>query len=281
MSINKEKEKYLIALDLDGTLLKDDKTLCFLTNMYLRKLMAIDKYYVTFATGRNYKDAKQYADLLKINTPLILNNGAVIFNRTTHDMEYNGMDENLLKECIKDIEPFVLGYTIETFNKLYYTNEKYFGYLFENTKDILLIKGDTPSIITLLNESPVNLVARFKPMYDHDAFVEVVEKYNHSLGFHLRYDAPYFEIYPRTVSKYNSIINVAKKLQIDECNILFFGDQENDLECIKNLPNAYLMKNGSPELKEYAKKVTKFTNNHNGIAYDLHKFFKQRKKLQK
>ena len=69
----------MLISDMDGTLLKDDKTINPID------LMAIEQFRLregifTVATGRNYKSAMQYFKELNIRCPVILYNGGMIYD---------------------------------------------------------------------------------------------------------------------------------------------------------------------------------------------------------
>ncbi len=68
---------YLIALDLDGTLLKGDKTISPFTKDVIRR--AIDAgHFVVIATGRPYRASYMYYEELGLTTPIVNFNGAFV-----------------------------------------------------------------------------------------------------------------------------------------------------------------------------------------------------------
>ena len=70
-------ERHLIALDLDGTLLKDDKTISRKTKEVLKK--AKDHgHIVMIATGRPFRSSEMYYRELELDTPIVNFNGAFI-----------------------------------------------------------------------------------------------------------------------------------------------------------------------------------------------------------
>lgn len=67
--------KYLIALDLDGTLLKDDKTISKATKDYLRKLEE-DGNLIVITSGRALRSVLEYyKDIGLSSSPVIAYNG--------------------------------------------------------------------------------------------------------------------------------------------------------------------------------------------------------------
>ena len=67
----------MIAMDLDGTLLDEEKNISQKDREAVRE--AIDRgYLVTLATGRMYRSALSYAQELGIKLPLVTYNGALV-----------------------------------------------------------------------------------------------------------------------------------------------------------------------------------------------------------
>lgn len=61
--------------------------------------------------------------------------------------------------------------------------------------------------------------------------------------------------------------------------ILTFGDGDNDMKMLQNAKYGFAMKNGRDTAKLTARHITKFTNNDNGVAWELNYFFKHLEKL--
>lgn len=74
------KNRYLIALDLDGTLLKDDKTISEKTIKVLNKVKE-EGHVVMISTGRPYRASELYYKQLDLDTPIVNFNGAFITRR--------------------------------------------------------------------------------------------------------------------------------------------------------------------------------------------------------
>lgn len=70
-------ERHLIALDLDGTLLKDDKTISPKTKTVLNKAREMG-HVVMIATGRPFRSSELYYRELGLDTPIVNFNGAFI-----------------------------------------------------------------------------------------------------------------------------------------------------------------------------------------------------------
>lgn len=70
-------EKHLIVLDLDGTLLTDNKTISPRTKQTLLKLKE-NGHDVMIATGRPFRSSELYYRELGLTTPIVNFNGAFV-----------------------------------------------------------------------------------------------------------------------------------------------------------------------------------------------------------
>lgn len=76
------------------------------------------------------------------------------------------------------------------------------------------------------------------------------------------------ELLHRDVSKWKAIQAVSRALSIPPEEWLYFGDDGNDIQCLKNIRNSFAMGNAAEEIKNCAAYVTG-SNNEDGIAAAL------------
>jgi len=74
--------------------------------------------------------------------------------------------------------------------------------------------------------------------------------------------------------KWLSLLEYAKEKGIDKSEIIAIGDDNNDIEMIKNSGFGIAMKNGSKSVKEVADIVSERDNNESGVAHELRKLLK-------
>src|SRR5690625_1607853 len=102
-------KRHLIALDLDGTLLKSDHTISLETKSVIQQLMN-DGHIVVIATGRSNRVSIDYYRELGLQTPLINSNGAHIHHptnkqwQTVHSPISNETAKNIINMCY-DLQP--------------------------------------------------------------------------------------------------------------------------------------------------------------------------------
>ena len=94
--------------------------------------------------------------------------------------------------------------------------------------------------------------------------------------YRLRYwwNCSYAELHFNEVSKAHALKELAKQLNIKEDNVFVFGDADNDIEMLSSFKNSFFMKNGHSTIENFATYKTRKDNNHNGIMWELVRFFK-------
>lgn len=266
--------EHLIVLDLDGTLLTDEKKISALTKETLLKAKEAG-HQVMIATGRPYRASQLYYQELSLTTPIVNFNGALIHHpknpmwktihttvdlRVVHDVvesvhkyEY----DNLIAEVLDDV------------------------YLHREDEGVLqLLHMGNPTILTgdlknTLKEDPTSLLIQADDVntpiirkHLQDVHAELIE--------HRRWGAPFpiIEIVHKGLSKAVGIDYISKEMGIPRDRIIAFGDEDNDLEMIEYAGVGVAMSNGIEDLKTIANEIT-LSNNEDGIA----KFLQERLKL--
>jgi len=263
-------KKYLIALDLDGTLLSDWQTISDKTKNYLKEL---DKqgHDIDIATGRPFRSSEKFYDELELKTPMINYNGGLITNK--HDPNFEPTSITIPKE-----------YVIDIFNSNKDIIENAFG---EIGDDIYLYK-DTEKIRPLLHyfNGAGLTVGNFDEILPsdtngflivaHHGKAQIIEDYvakhyqgkvlARNWGSHYNY---VLELYTPETSKGNGLKYVAEHLGYTPENIIAFGDAHNDIEMLQYAGTGVAMINAQEVLKEHADIITEYSNEEDGIVHYL------------
>lgn len=110
-------DKHLYIADLDGTLLRGDKTLSAYSRDRLKYLMSEKKIHFTIATARSYTYAKQVLDGLDIKVPMILKNGAVTTDfSSARNININFIEDEFWRELVDDMGEYMLSPFMSTLN---------------------------------------------------------------------------------------------------------------------------------------------------------------------
>lgn len=261
-------EKHLIVLDLDGTLLKDDKTISHKTKNVINK--AKEKgHYVMIATGRPYRSSEMYYRELNLDTPIVNFNGAFVHHPTEQSFGsfHSPLDISVAKDIVDACSSFHFYNIVAEV-----IDDVYFHYHDEKLLDLFSF-GD-PHITTgdlrkLLNTSPTSLLIhsdedQVKKInnYLSDVHAEVIEHRSWGAPF------PVIEIIKSGLNKAVGIKHASQYLNIPPSRIIAFGDEDNDLEMLDYAGYGVAMGNGIDAVKNVANDTT-FSNEEDGIGYYL------------
>ncbi len=264
-------EKYLIALDMDGTLLKQDQTICKETIEIIKKVNKLG-HIVILASGRPLSTLKDYYNTLELNSPIVAYNGGAIYGMNTSfetfEQTYDLDDVLYCYNALKK-EGKLINAMCETFSNVYlFKDDQTFDKWFFKD-DMNIITGDFNKN---LKENPLSMI-----FYLNDEDMPLLIKASASLKNDAKMrpwsGGKFAEVYYPKYNKYNGVIKVAEYYNIDLDHIIAFGDAGNDYELIANLKYGVAMKNACEELLKVAKFKTKEDNEHNGIGLFLKEFF--------
>ncbi|GGB58865.1 Cof-type HAD-IIB family hydrolase [Fictibacillus barbaricus] len=266
-------QPYLIALDLDGTLLTDEKKIPRKTKEILLTLM--DKgHHVCISTGRPFRSSNMYYKELELKSPIVNFNGAFVHH--PHDADFGIHHSPLELDVAKRIIT-----ACETF--------KVKNIMVEVLDDVYLKKPDEVIVNTfIMNENPLQIGDLHKTLKDDPTAILVhpedhhiselramLEKEHAEVVDQRVWAAPWniIEVIRSGISKATGLKKVAEYYNIPQERIVAFGDEDNDFEMIDYAGHGVAMGNAINELKERANYVT-LTNQEEGIAHYLKNILK-------
>lgn len=268
-------KKYLIAIDMDGTLLNKKGKVSFLTNRYLRKLSK-EGHIVILASGRPIRSLKPTYDKLKLNTPMICYNGIYAYH--PNDKSFNEIShyfyKNMIIELYRELYPrYISNIVVENHNDIFYEKDDAFLARFFPNKGI---KVHVTSISNI-DDNMYSVIMKSNSKKSDNEIINRVKRYeNIGLRFWAGDNPEYCELYYKDISKWDSILEIAKYYKIPLDNVITIGDSFNDIEMVKKAKIGIAMINSPSKLKEVADIVTEYDNHHNGIPKTLKKIIKSR-----
>ena len=265
--------KYLIALDLDGTLLKDDKTISKATKDYLRKLEE-DGNLIVITSGRALRSVLEYyQDIGLSSSPVIAYNGHYSIDP---NLKHYEIVDKINKNTAKSIYSlskwkYIDSVMSENEKKIYVDKDDAFLFAFYEKNDLEVIEGPLDKTI---DEDVFTFVMKIDS--DENKRNKIKEIVSTFPEVQVRFwgGDDYCELYLNGISKSKTIKNVANLYNIDLDNVIVFGDADNDIEMLRDYKHSYVMKNGHEHLRKIAHNVTKHTNEEDGVIYELKEFFK-------
>ncbi|SEM30283.1 hypothetical protein SAMN04487786_1652 [Paenisporosarcina quisquiliarum] len=258
-------KQHLIVLDLDGTLLTDEKVISAKTKNILQQAKN-EGHEVMIATGRPYRSSEMYYKELGLTTPIVNFNGAFVHHPRNSSWKtlHTPIDLKVVKQVVEAVESYsIKNMLAEVLDDVYlhYHDEKILsafslGNPQVTTGDLKsLLKTDPTSLLIHAEEDSVDLVRQ----HLRDVHAEVID--------HRRWGAPWdvIEIVKHGLNKAVGLSHVSEFLNIPQERIIAFGDEDNDLEMIEYAGVGVAMGNAISPLKNIANEVT-LSNNEDGIA---------------
>jgi len=273
-----DSERYLIALDLDGTLMKSISEHDEETFEYVKKLKK-DGHIIMIATGRPMRSSIKIYNELGLDTPLINYDGAFVTNPTNPN--YKTTDLRIPKEVL--------------FN-LYYNNKDILLNAFCEIHDDVYVDEDTEMVHPFLHPDGGRIFAGdFRETLKDDphgalfflnpenmaSFEQYIyQTYNNDILYReWHFKGQYIvEIFSPKVDKSNGIKEAMEYYNIEKDHVIAIGDGPNDIGLLNKAHIKVAMGSAPEFLKVNASFVTKDVDN-NGVLYFLKNFFEGNIKL--
>lgn len=272
LKVNLMKDnKTFIALDLDGTIVKDGNQTNQETIEYLKQLNKRHK--IIIATGRPYRSSKYYYDLLELDTPIINYNGSYVHHPYDKDFKKQSLfiDKNQITKLIYDLQDEFINAFCEIEDDIFLWEQN------DEVKPFLHLNGG------LLHVGHFDDILYSDP---HGAFMitkngsekvltELVEKkYKDYFKVRIWYNENEVisELYNIYASKAHGLEKLCEYYDIKPSQIIAIGDGHNDIEMISYAGLGVAMANSHPELLEVADVVTSSIDD-NGVMKFLKSYF--------
>jgi Cof subfamily protein (haloacid dehalogenase superfamily) len=272
----------LIALDLDGTLLDDNKKISTENIITINNL--INKgLKVVIATGRGYYSAKKLTEKLDKKLTILANNGNIIRN-TSDDLTI--FARYMEKEIVKDILIEGKKINLNPIVHVDYFTDGIDMVIEENISDNFIERyiSKNPSRFKAVSNNILYNVDRVLALVYLGSrerlnvfYQGLIDKYPKKHSSHIlnniQVAEAMLEIMNPFANKGVTLLEYCNSIGIKAEEVIAIGDDNNDIDMIKNVGLGIAMKNGSELVKGSADIVTEEDNNNSGVAYILNKIF--------
>lgn len=273
----------LIALDLDGTLLNDAKTIPQ-ENIEMIQRAKEKGIKVVLCSGRSQQSLEYLLQILKLNVPGqygIALNGAVVFEADTGKILCSStMQKTAAQSLIENGLPLMNEINIQVYDKdhVYVQRWDHTTTYYEKVTHVV------PVVVDSLLDHTENVIKlsyfrtdkeRLSPECPIDRIQELKQRVEHQIPDSIcgQITAPYLlEFMDNHVHKGVGMENLGKILNIAPEEMMAVGDLENDLGMIRYAGLGIAMRNGAEVVKQEAQYVTERTNNEGGVAEVIEKF---------
>lgn len=275
----KSNDIKIIALDLDGTCLKNDGNISERTKNALT-LAGEKGITIVIATGRPLTGVpEEITDITGVNYIIALNGSRVYDNVRKETLFVQGIDENCLLEIAEIIKKHDVLADFFADNKGYceksayeraehYLDNKNFCEYYLKTRVPVGDLWDRQ----LCDYAPIEKINMFfGDLSEREKVKKALQKFTQiKVCSGMKNN---LEINNYMVNKGDALIRLADTLKIDASNIMSFGDGGNDADMIKMAGIGVAMGNSSDSLKSEADYVT-VSNEEDGVACVIEEFFK-------
>lgn len=262
--------KKLIAIDLDGTTLNAQSIITPKTINVLKRATAAG-HFVTIATGRPYRMSEHFYHELNLTTPMVNFNGALVHLPGKHwagEMESH-IKRDIVFEILEQKKKLNLDFVaVENRDSFYIDSLNFFDAKF------FASKATNNNLLTSTNlvNDPNSILIRTQSGTAAAISASLMKQFGNDVDVRTwGGPQPILEIVAKGIQKATGVAHIADYLQVNQKDVMAFGDEHNDVEMLEYAGLGVAMKNGSTEAKAVANDQTDLTNDEDGLADYLEK----------
>lgn len=263
----------MIAVDLDGTLLTNDKRISAVNEQAIHDAMNAG-IKVCLCTGRAWPGCRQFAKQLNTNCLVITSNGAMIMEP---DFQGGSLNANIFyNETLSEADAmniYAQGNAWNASQIVWYNNTLYGNRIDERLLDYGNRYGKMePTLCSDFETKAKNGISKILWYSDPETIMTWRGMGAHELSPNVTVctsEPDFLEFFSNRVSKAKAIKLVADKYNIDLSEIVAVGDGTNDLPILEAVGLGVAMGNASDEIKKVCGHVT-LTNEEDGVACLIH-----------
>ena len=272
--MEKPKDSYIVSLDLDGTILTNEKQVSYRTIITLLKAKE-QGHILVFNTARPPRDVYAMLPVAFHKDILICYNGALtlqekkiigckpieksLMYQLVSMGKYHGYTKFAIEGCVSKCTSCAnAGCSASLFAN--FDCERELGWIPCSYSDFSLVDFTHILKIIVYNQEPDKLIT-------NERFVKCLPK---STETTITDKDTLIQIVSKGVTKWQGLQYIQDKYSHKKT--MAFGDDNNDIQIIKNVDVGVAMENGTDKVKEAAKYITEKSNQHDGVAEFLQSF---------
>ena len=267
---NKKPTIYLVTVDMDGTLLHNDKSISDYTINVLRKIVEKGILLVP-ASGRPLNGMKAAVlNNVKGIKYAICSNGAMLMDvQKEKSISETGIPIEKALEALTYLEQFPVAVYVHTDRGTFRAEGWEKTGLSEKYPYIRFSEGNVKNLREFLRTSRVNVMKMGAYILTDNLAQKLLEKGSPIPGIaFLRSGDGIIELNSTNASKGNALCILCEKLGIQLENVLAIGDNENDISMLQAAGISAAMENAEDDVKQAAKFVAG-NNEEDGAAHFL------------
>ena len=261
----------MIALDMDGTLLNPKESITPRVHNAIHRAVKRG-IHVVLATARPPRSVRFYHRALKLTTPIISHNGALIWDEKQKCvLRHISLPHNVVRKVIdfaRNRCPNVIP-SVEIIDRLY---SDHFGIVPADA--IPVGRTFNPDVIanleSFLHVPVTRVMFHAKPSIIDELNYLLPQRFNLQIGI-FRSDSRLLQVMARDTNKAMALDFVCKSYGINRNNVLAVGDNANDLSMLQWAGISAAMANGPEHIRKAARHVVP-SNREDGVAVAIERF---------
>lgn len=259
----------LIAMDLDGTLNNDEKTITPKTLAALMQAQA-QGIRLALASARPSPGLYRERDILRLQEHggilMSYNGGRIVDAASGKTLFETAMDIHLTKQVLRLLESLPVTPILDDGRQFYVTDQKGYKVQYECWNNGMQC-SEVENLADFLSFAPVKILMSVAPASLQAVQSQIAQQLPAQLT--VVQTAPfYLEVIPKRINKGQGILDICSALDIRPEAVIAFGDAANDIPMLKTAGMGVAMGNAAQAVKDAANLVTR-SNNDDGIACAL------------
>ena len=277
----------LIAIDIGGTLLKDDNTISKENLEAIEKAKSLD-IKIALATAREYSSTKYISSVINCDYG-VFSNGSHVFDVKNKKTIINNIIKqeaviDIIKYCkanqlyihlnqeLCEVSDELAFFTLKhhLLNKSYSAELKSNCFVVPDLYKHVLECDNITKIVIVSDRSLTGAIEELKPILNaHQLFI--TEIYQDSYDQVLDKSISYIEIGSTNDNKATGINKLLEVVKIEKAEVLVIGDGDNDIKMFQEFEHSACMNSGSDAAKKKASYIA-LDNHDNGVANAIYHF---------
>lgn len=261
----------MIVMDMDGTLLHSDGTCSEETKEYLTKLKS-EGHIIVLATGRPLRAAKIPLEGTSFANYIITNNGSLIYDPSNEKiLDTSIMTKNAVKLIFSLYNEDIAKY-ISLSNTSHYNR---FSPIVKENIETEMIK-DEEELNKVVKDDIIDITMELKYKEMNDDMIRLINEKIDGVTATIMQDSfgerKWIRIGNNNTNKYSAITKIANSHEINNNDIICFGDGLNDLDMLANCGLSVAMGNALEAVKVVCDDRTD-SNDEDGVIRYLERYF--------
>ena len=260
----------VICCDIDGTLVRDDKSLSDENAKWIHKAVHEKGVHFTLVSGRPVNGVRPFYERMGITGPVSCFNGGTLVDEDGKIVDDHRMPHDLALRLLEIGEKTTADIIIFDGMKWFLRTRD--CYCYAQKKRIYESDCGVGDFRTLLSGFDTNKMIFMSP--SNEVLASILSEMENTIDkerFTSYRNADFLEVMPSGYDKSSAIDALARLFNVDLSQIMALGDDYNDISMLRRAGCSVAMENAVPEAKAAAKHITD-TNNNDGVAKAIQRF---------